>query len=383
VAQDCLLSKNLCKNLFLGNHKMLLNYDKLTIEQKNDLANALLACPVMRDRVRRQTLVDNLPLQIRDNFQITGVGLDDAFNILRVSNDYSTGLQELLNVIEALEGGESKPFIELKRCIERLRNNRPIDKSELYRQLQKHFTEDLGNAVALDMIFIPGGRFLMGSPDSEKDRSSCESPQHQVKVSAFWMGKYQVTQAQWRAVAQLPTIERDLNLDPSYYKGEDRPVEQISWLDAVEFCKRLSKKTGKEYRLPSEAEWEYACRAGTTTPFHFGETISPELANSKGKYSGSTPVGSYKVANAFGLYDMHGNVWEWCEDFWHNSYRGAPTDGSAWLATRSRNKNRVMRGGSCFYGNPRYCRSAIRNALALDNRLNDVGLRVVFLLLRT
>ncbi len=371
---------------------MELDYNKLTIEQKEDLVNALLACPVMRDRVKRQTLVDNLPDQIKNVIRISDADRVDAINILQACNDYLKGFQNLLDTIEYVGGKDSLALGNLKKCLERLSNNRLIDESELYKELQKHFTEDLGSTVALDMIFIPGGTFLMGSPASEKERSSDESPQHQVKVQPFWMGKYQVTQAQWRAVAQLPKVEREIELDPSYFKGDDRPVEQISWLDAVEFCKRLSKKTGKEYRLPSEAEWEYACRAGTTTPFHFGETITTDLANYDGSdvygsgpkgrcLKQTTPVGSYKVANAFGLYDMHGNVWEWCEDPWHDDYGGAPTDGSAWLAESS-NANCVLRGGS-WNIDPGNCRSAIRYSDSPDNRNVVIGLRVVCLLLRT
>lgn len=145
-------------------------------------------------------------------------------------------------------------------------------------------------------------------------------------------------------------MNKELDADPSNFKGDKRPVEQVSWYDAVEFCDRLTAHTKRAYSLPSEAEWEYACRAGTRTPFHFGETITTDLANYRGtdneeyKWSGSygpgpkgiyreqiTEVGSFGVANAFGLYDMHGNVWEWCLDDWHDNYEGAPTDGSAWL----------------------------------------------------
>ncbi|NEQ85298.1 MAG: formylglycine-generating enzyme family protein, partial [Moorea sp. SIO2I5] len=126
-----------------------------------------------------------------------------------------------------------------------------------------YFTQDLGNGVDLEMVYIPAGRFLMGSPKSERGSYQRERPQHQVTIPPFFLGKYQVTQAQWRAVANnLPKVNRDLKPDPSHIKGDNRPVEQVSWDDAVEFCDRLSEYTGTEYRLPSEAEWEYACRAG-------------------------------------------------------------------------------------------------------------------------
>ena len=236
------------------------------------------------------------------------------------------------------------------------------------------------------MVSIPKGQFQMGAPSKEEGRSNDEGPQHEVTVPAFWMGKYAVTQEQWRAVAKLPKIERDLESDPSGFKGDTLPVKQVSWHDAVEFCKRLAKKTGRNYRLPSEAEWEYACRAGTTTPFHFGETITADLANYDGNYSyGSspkgeyrketTPVGSFGVANAFGLYDMHGNVWEWCADHWHENYSGAPSGGTPWIKGGESNR-RVLRGGSWNYV-PRYCRSAARFRLEPDFRDYGVGIRVV------
>ncbi|BDA68823.1 hypothetical protein CAL7716_029890 [Calothrix sp. PCC 7716] len=168
-----------------------------------------------------------------------------------------------------------------------------INKRE--RHQAQYFTENLPNNVTLDMVAIPGGAFLMGAPETEKESDSSERPQHQVTVSPFFMGKYTVTQAQWRAVATLPQVNRKLNPDPSRFKGENLPVERVSWYDAVEFCDRLSKYTGKNYRLPSEAEWEYACRAGTTTPFHFGETITSELANYDGNYTyGSGSKGQYR-----------------------------------------------------------------------------------------
>jgi formylglycine-generating enzyme required for sulfatase activity len=162
--------------------------------------------------------------------------------------------------------------------------------------------------------------------------------------------------------------------NPAYFKGEHRPVEQVCWDDAQEFCKRLSQRTGRSYRLPSEAEWEYACRGGTTTPFHFGPTITPELVNypygsaEKGKYRAeTTPVGSFP-ANGFGLYDMHGNVLEWCEDVWHDNYKGAPTDGSAWVIGGDKTSNtRPQRGGSWLNGSG-VCRSASRDRWYAESR---------------
>jgi formylglycine-generating enzyme required for sulfatase activity len=262
------------------------------------------------------------------------------------------------------------------------------------RRTAQYFIEDLGDGIGLEMVLIPGGSFLMGSPEDELERYDRESPQHSVTIQPFCLGKYPVTQAQWKAVASLPQVNRELDPDPSRFKGENRPVERVSWYDAVEFCDRLSQKTGRQYRLPSEAEWEYACRAGTTTPFHFGETISTDLANYHGEYTygaGSkrvhrketTPVGSFGVANAFGLYDMHGNVWEWCADQWHGNYEGAPTDGSAWLDDNDNDyQRRVLRGGS-WSDDPSYCRSAFRYTHLAGSRFNPIGFRVVCAAART
>jgi formylglycine-generating enzyme required for sulfatase activity len=155
----------------------------------------------------------------------------------------------------------------------------------------------------------------------------------------------------------------------------------------VEFCARLSNYTKRPYRLPSEAEWEYACRAGTTTPFHFGKTITTDLANYDGNYiygdgvkgvyrEETTEVGSFKIANEFGLYDMHGNVWEWCQDDWHNSYEGAPTDSSAWISDEYSNEKKVLRGGSWFYS-PALCRSACRYYDVAGFGRSNYGFRVV------
>jgi formylglycine-generating enzyme required for sulfatase activity len=244
----------------------------------------------------------------------------------------------------------------------------------------------LGNGVILDMIAIPSGNFVMGSPDSEEGRSNTESPQHSVTITPFYMGKFTVTQAQWRSVAVLPQVSLALNPDPSFFKGKNFPVESITWDEAVEFCARLSLKTGRNYRLPSEAEWEYACRAGTTTPFHVGKTITSDLANYDGvifSYSSgsqgiyrkkTTLVGSFQVANAFGLYDMHGNVWEWCADSWHTHYHGAPSDGKAWT-NNSDNRYRLLRGGS-WSGNLGSCRSASRGIDVPGGKSSRIGFRV-------
>lgn len=255
------------------------------------------------------------------------------------------------------------------------------------------FVEDLGGGVKLEMVEIPGGSFQMGSTSSaaqeafedakgyNKDAKyewfSYEQPQHQVSVNGFAMGKYEVTQAQWQTI---------MGNNLSNFKGDDLPVEKVSWEDAQEFCRKLSAQTGHRYRLPTEAEWEYAARAGTITAFAFGSTISPQIVNYNGNYpyqqaakgtyrEKTVPVGSLGAANGFGLYDMHGNVWEWCEDVWHESYVGAPSDGASWLSGGD-SSLRVLRGGSVgSYG--RHCRSAFRNRLAPGARSLNIGFRLV------
>ena len=257
------------------------------------------------------------------------------------------------------------------------------------------FSENLGDGISLDLVLIPPGKFLMGSPPDELERQDSEGPQHEVTIAEpFLMGQSPVTQAQWAKVAQMDQVKRSMTQNPSDLKVADLPVVGVSWLDAEEFCLRLSKHTNRTYRLPSEAEWEYACRAGTTTAFHFGETIDAELANYRaqdntdfdwsGKY-GRGILGEYREkttsiktfpANSFGLYDMHGNVWEWCLDSWYENYDDAPTDGSARDASND-SGSKILRGGSWF-GPPGDCRSAFRLRGTVDGRSNYLGFRVVY-----
>ena len=224
------------------------------------------------------------------------------------------------------------------------------------------FEEDLGSGVKLEMVAVPPGEFLMGSPETEADRSDNEGPQHRVRIGySFYIGKFEITQKQWRSV---------MGTNPSRFQGcDDCPVEEVSWNSAVEFCQHLSTKTGLEYRLPSEAEWEYAARAGTSTPFAFGDNVTPDIVNYDGQNpyaqeiqglsrQRTVPVGSLGVANAFGLYDMLGNVSEWSQDRYHSDYMGAPADGTAWM-TGGEPNTFVLRGGS-WYNSASYTRSALR-----------------------
>ena len=264
------------------------------------------------------------------------------------------------------------------------------------------YVESLEAGTRLEMIQIPGGTFLMGTSDADALQASevhkrygepdynelwHEEPQHIVTVPTFCMGKFEVTQAQWKAVSHLEKVNKDLPINPSRFKGDKLPVDSVSWPDTIEFCERLSRATGRHYRLPTEAEWEYACRAKTTSPFHFGYTITTELANYDGIYphgfawwgasrETTIPVGSFGIPNAFGLYDMHGNVEEICLDAWHDTYTDAPANGSAWTASTD-DSIHVTRGGG-FAHDPCDLRSSSRRKLyGSVDRSYYCGFRVV------
>jgi len=245
---------------------------------------------------------------------------------------------------------------------------------------------DLGNNVKMRLVLIPAGKFMMGSPATEAGRGSEEGPQHEVTISKpFYMGVFEVTQEQYEQV---------MGVNPSSFKGAKNPVENVSWDDAVEFCQKLSARTGKRVMLPTEAQWEYACRAGTTTAFHTGDVLKPGQANavfaqiskpgvwdaimawvgesSAQKTTQTRPAGSFPP-NGFGLYGMHGNVWEWCSDWYDGDYYAnspktdpqGPEGGSY----------RVLRGG-CWDSSPAVCRSAYRLWSSPDSRYFVIGFRV-------
>jgi formylglycine-generating enzyme required for sulfatase activity len=253
------------------------------------------------------------------------------------------------------------------------------------------------SGLFLRMIMIPGGSFTMGSPEDELHSYDDEKPQHLVTVADFAIGQLTITQAQWKTIAQLPKVKRKLSPDPSNFSGDDRPVERVNWEEAIEFCDRLTRLTRKPYGLPTEAEWEYACRAGTTTPFHLGPTITTDFANyrgvdedrgergvllgnyndgPKGKYRGQTIEANAFPPNAFGLHNMHGNVWEWCADPWSPNYK-TPLKDSRSLVSDNNDVDRVIRGGSWNYS-PQNCRSAYRNFNPPDDRSFYLGFRVIF-----
>ncbi|MCZ8223391.1 MAG: SUMF1/EgtB/PvdO family nonheme iron enzyme [Microcystis sp. LE19-84.1B] len=325
--------------------------------------------------------------------------LNHVGNVLQLSpEDEGTPQKRLIDKVAAIVPYDENLFLFTAETVLVNKTGQVIERKPVKAYFYDENLPEVGNRKEaqnyIRMMYIPQGEFWMGTEDEEIERLvkkfgwdgfRSERPQHLVKVPAFYMSQTPITQAQWRAIAATAKIDIDLELEPSNFKGDELPVERVNWYQATEFCKRLSRETKREYRLPSEAEWEYACRAGTTTPFYFGETITGELANynagytyageAKGEYrQQTTPVGQFPP-NAFGLYDMHGNVWEWCADTWHDNYDGAPTDGSAWIEKGNDNLSPLRGGSWCF--DPNSCRSAYR---IYDNRRDSYyfnGFRVV------
>lgn len=241
---------------------------------------------------------------------------------------------------------------------------------------------ELAEGVYMELVKVPAGKFTMGSPEDEVGRDKNEK-QHEVNVPAFYMGRFEITQAQWEFIAKQPKIAIDLPENPSYFNRarlqglkdtETLPVENITWNQAVEFCKRVARATGKKFRLPTEAEWEYACRAGSSTTFSFGNALNTRVANVNGQFpygkskktptvGRTVPVGSLGIANAFGLFDMHGNVWEWCQDAFTEDYANAPNNGRPYDVPGA--IYRVRRGGYCIF-KPEICRAAMRGRAEPD-----------------
>ncbi len=267
-------------------------------------------------------------------------------------------------------------FLTLKQNDSVIINKKSPLKTSKHKGKAKYITIDLGKGITMDLMGIPGGKYLMGSPENEPERANDEGPQHSVSIRPFLMGKYPVTQAQWKAIMK--------NNPSRFTEDEENPVERVSWFDCINFCVRLSEKLGREFRLPTEAEWEYACRAKTTTPFFCGETITTELANYNGEYTygiekegeyrhKTTKVGSFSP-NRFGLYDLHGNVAEWCEDTWHDNYQEAPSNGDSWVE-EDNSVERVLRGGSWLHL-PGSCRSSQRLSSTENSKSDAFGFRI-------
>ena len=292
------------------------------------------------------------------------------------------GVQLMRNVFECEKCGSTvePEWNQCEKCGEKLSSSLSStphgNPPNADRQPDRTFQDE---DYAPDMVIIPPGAFMMGSPMEESERDSAEGPQHQVVIeTAFALGRYAVTFDEFDYFVRAAGYEHHPE-DEGWGRG-NHPAIYVSWDDAQAYVDWLSGEVGAEYRLPSEAEWEYACRAGTTTPFSFGEVVHTSQANhncnrtygasAEGEYREKTvPVGTFPE-NAFGLHEMHGNVWEWVEDCWNGSYRGAPTDGSAW---KDGNCSRpVLRGGAWDYfpknlrsaSRVRYISTAVRNSSA-------------------
>lgn len=322
-------------------------------------------------------MIDNLLWLVKsDNKNSKGFVVAASVGLLIII--FSLGVSNFLFPSSNKKNKKSIPIKELFE-FETVKTDITGEIIERSKASASQYTEDLGDGVKLEMIEIPTGIFVMGSAESEdvySDIYNNEWPQHEVKINSFYIGKYEITQSQYQTI---------MGNNPSKFKGGDLPVENVTWNDAVEFCKRLSVQTEKTYRLPSEAEWEYACRAGTTTTFSFGENINTSIVNYREKDFYGQPireknrektitVGSLGIANAFGLYDMQGNVWEWCQDIYQRDYNGAPTNGIAW--EQETNDRRVLRGGSWAYSKD-YCRCSNRVRNKQTHHDDYDGFRVV------
>ena len=338
--------------------------------------------------------------------------IDEAIRLLETCLKITQNPEVKATIVDFIEQikpqGKLKTFVYLYTLLS-IRNKKtdvfgflPLKYQEFYPDTQngigKYYAVDFSwsdtkNIPPIEMVYIEGGSFIMGSAIDEIGHKPCEEPRHRVTISSFYMSKYPITRIQWNAVAKLPKFNKRLgrcsyggsDLQGVYRNAfndqySDTPIP-TSWYDAKEFCDRLSTQTRLSFRLPSEAEWEYACRAGTSTPFHFGRYGSSDLANYKDVAYGCDISGNnkfleigYKAANQFGVYFMHGNICEWCLDDWHNNYNNAPTDGSAWVDQDDSLAEKVYRGGQHDFC-PDMCRSASRCNIYGESA--KIGFRIV------
>ena len=393
---NCATVERLCKRLkdrvatLNREHKKPVQtpYTRIEPETKNHLI--FLPERIQPTRQDISTLRENA---LKAEFILNNLKLAEVLWTRLVIHDLDEALESLLRIRQKLQ----QPGFNLTSSLSSqsaqtssAKQSEPA-KDTFSKSSPQILTETLPGNIKLEMVKIPAGNFLMGTEETEVirlckeyeiDWFKCEMPQHRVNLKEFYLGKYPVTQEQYQAI---------MGNNPSYFKDNPKnPVEKVSWDDAQEFCQKLKDKTKKNYRLPSEAEWEYACRAETTTAFYFGETISTDQVNYDGNYTfgkgkkgvyreKTTPVGSFP-ANKFGLYDLHGNVWEWCEDVWRENYENAPMDGSSWNENDSQSTLRTLRGGS-WVNLPRGCRSASRDGFNAGNGVSGIGFRLAVFLL--
>jgi formylglycine-generating enzyme required for sulfatase activity len=322
----------------------------------NDRSSQKILDFLVASDMKKDRLLDALESSRNANNEV-------EFDYRLKSANANTSLDVCLENIQTYVQFELKPVLAVKEE----RQKKELAAAELHRQteaqLAKQKNRVLLSQLNLELVDIRAGSFLMGSNDYDN-----EKPIHKVTLKAFKIGKYPITQKQYMAV---------MGNNPSNFKGDNLPVEKVSWDDAVAFCKKLSQMIGQTVKLPSEAQWEYACRAGSTGKYCFGDNVN-QLGNyawyNENSESKTHPVGA-KLANSWELHDMHGNVWEWCEDVWHENYNNAPTDCYAWLNSGEQTK-RALRCGSWYY-NDSNCRSAFRGWDLTVIRYDYIGFRVV------
>jgi formylglycine-generating enzyme required for sulfatase activity len=370
---NCATVERLCKRLkdrvatLNREHKkpVQTSYTRIEPETKNHLI--FLPERIQPTRQDISTLRENA---LKAEFILNNLKLAEVLWTRLVIYDLDEALESLLRIRQKLQQSGFNSTVSLPSQSVQISSTKQSEsaKDTSSKSSPQNFIETLSGDIKLEMVKIPAGTFLMGSADNDASAKDDEKPQHRVNLQEFYLGKYPVTQEQYQAI---------MVDNPSHFENNlKNPVEQVTWDDAQKFCQKLSEKTDKKYRLPSEAEWEYACRAGTQTRYHFGDD-----ENQLGEYAWfnknsdrkSHPVGQ-KKPNNWGLYDIHGNVWEWCEDGWHTNYENAPKNGTAWNDNYSQTKARVIRGGSWLY-TPRNCRSASR--YYDDIRFGFYGFRVV------
>jgi formylglycine-generating enzyme required for sulfatase activity len=330
----------------------------------NDRSSQKILDFLVASDLKKERLLDALENSRNANGEV-------EFDYRLKSASAETTLDVCLENIQTYVQHQLSPVLEAKKAkeeeecaIAELRRQQEVQLALQRQQKLRERIQSLSSELNLELVDVPAGSFMMGSNDYDNEKSP-----HQVTLKAFQMSKYPITQKQYRLV---------MGTNPSYFRGDENcPVEQVSWHDAMKFCQELSKKIGQQVKLPTEAQWEYACQAGSTGKYSFGDDVN-KLGNyawyDKNSGSKTHPVGE-KLANSWELHDMHGNVWEWCEDVWHENYNGAPTDGSAWLTGVDKDR-RALRGGS-WYIIDINCRSANRLRNNADFRGNGNGFRVV------
>jgi formylglycine-generating enzyme required for sulfatase activity len=325
-------------------------YTRIEPETKNYLI--FLPERIQPTRQDISTLRENA---LKAEFILNNLKLAEVLWTRLVIYDLDEALESLLRIRQKLQQLGFNSTVSLPSQFAQISSIKQSEsaKDTSSKSSPQSFTETLPGNIKLEMVKIDAGSFLMGSADNDEIAFDSEKPQHRVNLQEFYLGKYPVTQEQYQVI---------MGTNPSKFKNNSKnPVENVSWNDVQTFCQKLSERTGKQYRLPSEAEWEYACRAGTQTRYYFGDSekqLGEYAWYAENSGSKTHPVGQ-KKPNNWGLYDMSGNVWECCEDGWYHNYNNAPTDGSLWNDNHSQNRTRVRRGGSWF-GDPWDCRSAFR-----------------------